>query len=219
MKAHDYRIIASATILAITIASTGSMSFAQDSTPRVDKDFFALDGLYDHEFSKETPSQFEVATFSAGLSATVEGEGTALAGGEPETTRAAVTADRTGRSDMLQRPPVVVGDSFRGRPLDDEGGSALFKALGVGMFLASGADLASTELGLSRPGITEVNPTQQNRTLRVTTHVAAPAVMWWVSERVHRGGKPKLALFMRIGFAVAYSYVVMHNVRTMNTVP
>lgn len=219
MKAHLYRTIVSAAIFVITIAATGSMSFADDSTPRIDEDFFALDGLYDHGFTHETPRQFELTSVSARLSSTADGEWPATASGEPESTRAGAVPGQIGPSDILQRPPVVVGDPFSGRPLDDDGQNALFKALGVGMFLASGADLASTELGLSQPGITEINPTQQNRALRVTTHVAAPAMMWWVSEKVHRGGKPKLALFMRIGFAVAYSYAVMHNVRTMNSVP
>ncbi len=91
---------------------------------------------------------------------------------------------------------------------------SLYSVLGVGMFAVAGADLASTELGSSRPGVYEANPLQSNRGVRVATHVAAPALMYWVTDRLHRSGKPKLALIARLGFNVAYSYVVMHNLRS-----
>jgi hypothetical protein len=42
--------------------------------------------------------------------------------------------------------------------------------------------------------------------------------MYWVSDKVRKGGNPKLALAMRIGFNVAFSYVVMHNLRTTSAV-
>jgi hypothetical protein len=91
---------------------------------------------------------------------------------------------------------------------------SFYSVLGVGMFAVAGADLASTELGWSRPGVFEVNPLQRNRGVRVATHVAAPALMYWVTDRLHRSGRPKLALMARLGFNVAYSYVVMHNLRS-----
>lgn len=94
--------------------------------------------------------------------------------------------------------------------------SSAFKAFGVGMFVAAGADLASTEFGLSQPGTYEVNPFQGNRTVRALTHAAAPAFMYWATEKMRDKGKPKLALLTRIGFTIAYSYVVMHNVRTVS---
>lgn len=97
--------------------------------------------------------------------------------------------------------------------------SSAFKAFGVGMFVAAGADLASTEYGLSSPGTYEVNPVQSNRSVRALTHAAAPLFMYWATEKIRDQGKPKLALLTRIGFTVAYSYVVMHNLRTTATAP
>jgi len=91
---------------------------------------------------------------------------------------------------------------------------AIYTALGVGMFAAAGLDLASTELGSSRPGIYEANPFQSNRGVRIATPVAAPALMYWVTDRLHKSGRPKLALLARLGFNVACSYAVMHNLRT-----
>lgn len=96
--------------------------------------------------------------------------------------------------------------------LEQPGG--LYAALGVGMFAVAGADLASTELGSSRPGIYEANPFQGNRSVRIATHVAAPALMYWVTDRLQKSGRPKLALLARLGFNVAYSYAVMHNLRS-----
>lgn len=92
--------------------------------------------------------------------------------------------------------------------------SRLYQAFGAGMFIAAGADLASTEIALTRPGLYEMNPVQGNRAVRVLTHVAAPAVMYYVTNKIHDSGKPRLALIARIGFSVAYSYVVMHNLRS-----
>jgi hypothetical protein len=106
------------------------------------------------------------------------------------------------------RRPSIVNDAF------DQPSSGAFNAFGVGMFVAAGADLASTELGLARPGIYETNPLQGNRNVRILTHVAAPAFMYWVTDKLHDKGKTKTALVARIGFSVAYSYVVMHNLRT-----
>jgi hypothetical protein len=97
--------------------------------------------------------------------------------------------------------------------------SSAFKAFGVGMFIAAGADLASTEFGLSQPGTHEVNPLQGDRTVRALTHAAVPVFMYWATEKMRDQGKPKLALLTRIGFTVAYSYVVMHNLRTTASNP
>jgi hypothetical protein len=82
------------------------------------------------------------------------------------------------------------------------------------MFVVASADLATTELGLARPGVYETNPMQGNRNVRILTHVAAPAFMYWVTDKLHDKGKTKMALVARIGFSVAYSYVVMHSLRT-----
>jgi hypothetical protein len=101
----------------------------------------------------------------------------------------------------------------------DQPSSATFTAFGVGMFAVAGADLASTEMGLARPGVYESNPFQGNRNVRILTHVAAPAFMYWVTDKLHDRGKTKEALLARIGFNVAYSYIVMHNLRTASSIP
>lgn len=101
----------------------------------------------------------------------------------------------------------------------EEPSAASFKIFGASMFIVAGADLASTEYGLSRPGIYEANPVQGNRNMRILTHAAVPAFMYFVTEKLHDSGKPKLALLARIGFTVGYSYVVMHNLRTASLSP
>jgi hypothetical protein len=91
-----------------------------------------------------------------------------------------------------------------------------FKFAGVGMFAASGGDLVTTEWGLQQDGIYESNPVSTHRGVRIATHVAAPAVVYWATEEMHKKGKKKLALALRIGLMVAYSYVAIHNIRTVN---
>jgi len=107
---------------------------------------------------------------------------------------------------------------FQNNPLGQSRGG-FFTAMGVGMFAASAGDLATTELGLARPGITEANPFQRNRLVRLTTHAAVPALLWWTTDRLHARGKTKLALVMRIGFTAAYGYAVLHNTRSMGGRP
>jgi hypothetical protein len=99
--------------------------------------------------------------------------------------------------------------------LTTEGGG-FFKFTGVGMFAASGGDLATTEWGLRQDGIYEGNPVSTHRGTRIATHVVAPAVVWWTTEKMHKRGRKKLALALRIGLMVAYSYAAMHNIRTVN---
>jgi len=126
-------------------------------------------------------------------------------------TQAAQAPFFTGAVDF--RRPSIVNGTF------DQPSNGAFNAFGVGMFVAAGADLASTELGLAQPGVYETNPIQGNRNVRILTHVAAPAFMYWVTDKLHDKGKTKTALVARIGFSVAYSYVVMHNLRTASALP
>jgi hypothetical protein len=95
-------------------------------------------------------------------------------------------------------------------------GGSFFRLTGVGMFAASGGDLVTTEWGLQRPGIYEGNPIASNRGVRIATHVVAPAVVWWTTEKMQKSGHKKLALIIRIGLMAAYSYAAMHNVHTVN---
>jgi hypothetical protein len=218
MNQQMYRTMKQAMILATSIMSTVSLGFAQDQTSKASAEFFALDGIYDRGLSDE-PSLpvLERTAIAARLSFSGERPATdASDGAEPAQT--SPFGARAPRTAAPQLPARIAEHPFRVRPFDDDSSGA-FTSIGVGMFVASGADLLSTEIGLGRPGIVETNPMQQGRTLRIATHVAAPAAMWWITEKVRRQGKPKLALLMRIGFSVAYSYAVMHNVRTIDSLP
>lgn len=94
--------------------------------------------------------------------------------------------------------------------------SGLFSGLGVGMFAAASGDAASTEWGLSRAGVYEANPLMRSRAVRIGTHVAVPAAMWWASDYLYNKGERKLAWAMRIGVVAAYGYATLHNVRTVS---
>jgi hypothetical protein len=82
------------------------------------------------------------------------------------------------------------------------------------MFAASAGDLATTEWGLTKPGIYESNPLATNRNVRVTAHVLVPTVVWWTTNKMRKNGHHKAALWIRIGVTAAYGYAVMHNLRT-----
>jgi hypothetical protein len=107
------------------------------------------------------------------------------------------------------------------RDIERSAGKAggLFTLLGVGIFVSSASDLASTELALTRFGLVETNPLQRGRMVRIGSHLVVPAFVWWTSERLHAKGKTKLALLMRIGFTIAYGYATLHNTRALNLEP
>ena len=139
----------------------------------------------------------------------------------------AAFADDTENENQQQPRPLEPTESdlesFRlpspgGDSIIDDGRSALFRASGVGMFAASAADIATTEWGLSQ-GLHEANPAASQRGVRLATHVVGPAVLYWASDRVARAGKPKLALGLRIGLMVAYSYAAIHNARLIQGSP
>ena len=92
----------------------------------------------------------------------------------------------------------------------------LYRLLGYGLYASSAADLASTEWGLERRGLVEANPLMANRSVRISAHVVAPAVTAWATDEVSRRGHEKLALYIRLGFTVLYSYAVIHNLRTIH---
>ena len=98
--------------------------------------------------------------------------------------------------------------------IEDWKEGALFQTFGVGMFAASAGDLASTEWGLSQPGVYEANPLASNRGIRVSTHVLVPVAVWWTTKHLHKNGHDKAALWVRIAVTAAYGYAVMHNLRT-----
>lgn len=105
--------------------------------------------------------------------------------------------------------------SYRGRNPFGSRNETFFKTMGVGMFVAAAGDFATTEISLQTPGIVEMNPVQRNLGLRLLTHAAAPAFVYWITERARRKGNGKLALLIRVGFNVAFSYAAMYNARTL----
>lgn len=96
--------------------------------------------------------------------------------------------------------------------------SAPFQISGIGMFAASAADFATTELGLAR-GLSEGNPVASNRGLRLVHHVVGPAAVFWTTEHLRRKGKQKLALTLRLALIAAYGYATVHNLRQVGSVP
>lgn len=103
----------------------------------------------------------------------------------------------------------------RSGEIDVQQKDRLFKFTGGAMFAASAGDILTTEYGLGQPGIYESNAFADNRGIRIATHVVAPAVTWWATEKIHKKGHPKLAFAIRVGLMVAYSYAAIHNVRTV----
>jgi hypothetical protein len=91
-------------------------------------------------------------------------------------------------------------------------GTSFFRMAGWGMFAASAADFATTELGISR-GLQEGNPVASNRGARLIHHLLGPAAVYWTSDRLERNGKPRLALGLRLALTAAYSYAAIHNLR------
>ncbi len=95
-------------------------------------------------------------------------------------------------------------------------GGALHQVFGLGMVLASAGDLATTEVALSQGGFYERNPFQQNRGVRVASHVAVPALVYWVTDRLHKKGRGKLALLARIAVTAVYGFATMHNANALS---
>jgi hypothetical protein len=106
----------------------------------------------------------------------------------------------------------------RGADFQPEGGSPLFEISGLGMFAASGADFATTEIGLAR-GLGEANPVASNRSVRLVHHVIGPAAVWWTTAELQKNGKTKLATALRIALMGAYGYATLHNLRQVGSVP
>jgi len=100
---------------------------------------------------------------------------------------------------------------------DSDERSGVFDAFGWAMAASSAADVASTEWGLRQPGVFERNPLMGNRSLRIGVHVATPAAVWWLTERMHRQGQKKVALIVRISVVAAYGYATLHNLRTLSS--
>jgi hypothetical protein len=97
-------------------------------------------------------------------------------------------------------------------------GSPLFQISGVAMLAASGADFATTEMGISR-GLAEGNPIASNRSVRLLHHVIGPAAVWWTTTELQKKGKTRLATSLRIALMAAYGYATLHNLRQVSGIP
>lgn len=81
------------------------------------------------------------------------------------------------------------------------------KWLTLALFLSSGADLATTEIGLTKPGVSEIHPLMQNRSVRIVSKTAATIIVWQASKRIR--GRSSKALI--IGMTVLSTYAAYHN--------
>jgi hypothetical protein len=75
------------------------------------------------------------------------------------------------------------------------------------LMVTSFADLASTEIALSREGTREANPLMQNQGARVALTVAAPLAVYYIGKKLSR--KKRIALY--IGVSVGWAYLSVHN--------
>ena len=129
------------------------------------------------------------------------------------------TSQEVGRelSSVVQTPPgfqLPRGRDYSSMNRGSSGGTAS-TVFGISMFVAATGDLATTEIALGRPGMYEANPLQRNRTVRVVSHIAVPALIWWATERVEKKGNGKLALVLRVAVTAIYSYATMHNAQQL----
>lgn len=88
----------------------------------------------------------------------------------------------------------------------------MWRLCGWLVFVSSGGDVVSTELGLRVAGIYEANPLQQERWVRITSHAAISSFIYWGSERLYPEHR-RLAWILRVSFIALYSYVTYHNLR------
>ena len=114
-------------------------------------------------------------------------------------------------------PAQIEVDESKGQ--EGQQARGLYRFFGATMFAASAGDIASTEWGLTKPGIYETNPLATNRNARVTAHVLVPTVVWWTTNKMRKNGHYKAALWIRIGVTAAYGYAVMNNLRTAGAAP
>lgn len=94
----------------------------------------------------------------------------------------------------------------------------MWKLCGWLVFVSSGGDVVSTELGLRIAGIYEANPLQQERWVRITTHIAAANYVFWVSEWLYPKHRA-IAWVLRVSFIAFWSYATVHNLRLARGFP
>lgn len=91
--------------------------------------------------------------------------------------------------------------------------STLYKAMGIALVGTAASDVISTEYVI-RGGGYEMNPVGRTNVYgRTALKSAGTAVVWWWTDRVHRDGHTKAALWMRIAAVSVWGYATMHNIR------
>lgn len=78
----------------------------------------------------------------------------------------------------------------------------------LAMWIASVADLATTEMAIARYGAVELNPLQADRGVRIMSHVAVPMLM--TIEGLRRPDDKRLKILVWIA-AMAWSAAATHN--------
>ena len=91
----------------------------------------------------------------------------------------------------------------------------MWDALGILLVAFAGADLATTEYALTRPGFYEANPLMQERWVRVPVKVGVTGFVYWHTEKL-RENHPKLAFAYRVMVVAMWGYAVAHNLREIH---
>ena len=99
--------------------------------------------------------------------------------------------------------PIVLEIPEKDTPKQAEPMPGFFASLMV----TSLADLATTEIALTRDGAEEANPLMQNQGVRIAASVAAPLAVYYAGKKL--GKKTRIALY--IGVSVGWAYLAMHN--------
>jgi len=117
-------------------------------------------------------------------------------------------------SPVKKSEPLSQTETDESKESIEQEGQGLYRFFGATLFATSAGDLATTEWGITQPGVYESNPLAANRNIRVTAHVLVPTVVWWTTNKMQRNGHHQAALWLRIGVTAAYGYALMHNLRT-----
>jgi hypothetical protein len=116
--------------------------------------------------------------------------------------------------ELLTEKPSEEGSSET--PVSPKQSDKVFRGFGIGMYVAAAGDAASTEWGLSQPGVFERNPLMANQGVRLASHVIAPTVVWWSSDWLRKQGHGRSALLLRVGMTAGYTYLTLHNIYIAN---
>lgn len=81
--------------------------------------------------------------------------------------------------------------------------------------IAAGADIATTEVALSRVGYVEANPLLQERSVRISVKVAAVAIVLWLEHSLRTSGHTSAAAWLQWIATGLWSGAAAWNVHTL----